>query len=183
MDPSPPSDCPESRDIPLLPPTIIVVHPREKRRKCTVRHLAETTGYVFWKFPKRGPEPVTGYVRLALDGPLLSPADAAGGLLLLDGTWHLARRMEPFFRDVPPRSLGPWQTAYPRVSKVFDDPSAGLATIEALYAARVQLGLPVAGLLSHYHWQEEFESLNRDLISSYSPASQQIHLSTSSSVR
>ena len=71
---------------PLITPTIIVVHPREKRRKCTVRHLLDTAGYVFWKFPKRGPEPVTGYVRLAMTGPLLSPADAPGGLLLLDGT-------------------------------------------------------------------------------------------------
>ncbi len=148
-------------------PIIMVVHPREKKRKCTVRHLRERSGFVFWKFPKRGVESVADYVRLGLGGPELGLEDANQGLLMLDGTWKLAARMEPFFNDVPLRSLGPWQTAYPRVSKVFDDPSTGLATIEALFAALVQLQRPTTGILDQYHWGGEFQSLNADLIRHY----------------
>jgi pre-rRNA-processing protein TSR3 len=54
------------------------------------------------------------------------------------------------------RSLGGWETAYPRTSKLFEDPAAGLATIEALVAAYVQMGRPIEGLLEHYQWREEF---------------------------
>ncbi len=150
-----------------VPPTIMVVHPREKKRKCTVRHLREEPGFIFWRFPKRGEESVEGYVRIGMGGPELGPEDDAAGLLILDGTWKLAQRMEPFFQDVPLRSLGPWKTAYPRTSKVFDDPDGGLATVEAVFAANVQLGRPTDGLLSNYHWGEEFQTINADLIAHY----------------
>ena len=152
-------------NVPL--PTVVVVHPREKKRKCTVRHLREQPGYIFWKFPRRGEESLENYVRLGMGGPELGPADADSGLLVLDGTWKLANRMEPFFRDVPIRSLGPWQTAYPRVSKVFDDPDGGLATVEAMFAATVQLQRPQYELLNQYHWCQEFQDLNADLIRRY----------------
>lgn len=146
---------------------IIVVHPREKKRKCTVRHLREQPGYIFWRFPRRGDESVQNYVRIGMGGDELGPADADTGLLILDGTWKLAHRMEPFFQDIPLRSLGPWQTAYPRTSKVFDDPEGGLATVEAIYAAQVQVGRSTTGLLDNYHWANEFVSINADLIDYY----------------
>lgn len=149
------------------PPTIIVVHPREKRRKCTVERLRGRNGFVFWKFPRRGQEPLGGYVRLGLGGPLLSSADRESGLLVLDGTWRLAARMEPSYFELPLRSLAPWQTAYPRTSKVSDDPTGGLATVEALFAALVQMGKPVAGVLDHYHWKREFLEFNRDHLQHY----------------
>lgn len=117
--------------------------------------------FAFWKFPLRGSEPLDGYVRLGLGGPELTPADATHGLLILDGTWRLAEKMEQEFNSVPIRSLGPWETAYPRKSKLFDDPGAGLATIEALFAAYHQMGLPTAGLLDHYYWGEKFLELNQ----------------------
>ena len=147
------------------PPTIIVVHPREKRSKCSVEPLRGRDGFVFWKFPDLGSEPLDGYFRLGLGGPELSRADAGSGLLVLDGTWRLSQRMEPFFRDVPVRTLPPWRTAYPRVSKLFEDPDTGLATIEAVYAAHSILGRETAGLLDHYHWSESFLDLNREQIS------------------
>lgn len=146
------------------PPTIIVVHPKEKRSKCSVEPLRGVTGFAFWKFPRRGPEPLTGYVRLGFDGPLLSPADGERGLLILDATWRLAERMEAEFADVPVRSLRPWKTAYPRVSKIHDDPTAGLATIEALYAAYVQSGRPTVRLLDQYRWKDQFLELNSELL-------------------
>jgi pre-rRNA-processing protein TSR3 len=142
------------------PPTIFVIHPREKRSKCTLEPLRGKPGFVFWKFPKVGPEPLTGYVRLGLDGPPLGPADAPGGLLVLDGTWRLAERMESQFTSIPVRSLPVWQTAYPRVSKLFEDPGAGLATIEALFVAYHVMGRETSGLLDGYLWGAEFLQRN-----------------------
>jgi pre-rRNA-processing protein TSR3 len=143
-----------------LPPTIIVVHPKEKRSKCTVEPLRGREGFRFWKFPVRGDDPLAGYVRVGLGGPQLTPEHRANGLLFLDATWRLADRMSAEFADLPVFSLEAWESAYPRVSKLFVDPSGGLATIEAIYAAYVQTGRNPAGLLDHYRWGDEF--LNRN---------------------
>lgn len=152
--------------LPSIPPTILVVHPRENRRKCSIEPLRGREGFEFWNFPQRGPQPLQGYVRLGLGGPQLCHEDVSRGLLLLDGSWRWAARMEADYADVPVRSLGPWLTAYPRVSKLFDDPAAGLATIEALFAALTQMGRPTQGLLDSYRWREEFLRLNADLVNS-----------------
>lgn len=143
-----------------MPPTIIVVHPKEKRSKCTVEPLRGRKDFVFWTFPERGPQPLEGYVRLGLGGPELSKDDAARGLLVLDGTWRLAEKMEADYQDVPVRTLPAWETAYPRVSKLFEDPLGGLATIEAVYAAHHILGRDVSGLLDEYHWRDRFVAEN-----------------------
>ena len=153
-----------------MPPTIIVVHPKERRSKCSVEPLRGRDGFVFWKFPQRGSEPLDGYVRLGLGGPELSQSDAASGLLVLDGTWRLAREMESQYADVPVRTLPPWVTAYPRVSKLFEDPHGGLATIEAVFAAYAIVGRDTAGLLDHYRWANTFRDLNRDRLASVPPS-------------
>ena len=148
-----------------MPPTITVVHPKERRSKCTVEPLRGRPGFVFWKWPRRGPEPLAGYVRLGIDGPELSSQDADRGLLVLDGTWKLASKMEPDFADLPIRRLpGHWRSAYPRVSKLTEDPASGLATIEAIYAAYRILGRDTTGLLDDYYWKEEFLSRNAQSI-------------------
>jgi pre-rRNA-processing protein TSR3 len=141
-------------------PTIIVVHPREKRSKCTVEALRGCEGFVFWTFPDRGPEPLAGYVRLVMEGPVLGADDVDRGLLVLDGTWRLAHRMDKFFHELPPRSLPPIHTAYPRTSRIKPDPPGGLATIEAIYAAYRLLGRPCERLLDQYHWAGEFLARN-----------------------
>jgi pre-rRNA-processing protein TSR3 len=146
------------------PSTIIVVHPRERRSKCSVEPLRGRDGFTFWTFPKRGFEPLDGYVRLGFGGPLLTPADAFAGLLVLDATWKYAERMERDYAAVPVRSLLPWRTAYPRTSKLFTDPAGGLATIEAIYAAYVQMGRDPGGLLDTYRWGKEFLAQNAELI-------------------
>ncbi|MAG93761.1 MAG: hypothetical protein CMJ48_08440 [Planctomycetaceae bacterium] len=142
------------------PPTILVVHPKERRKKCTLEPLRGREGFVFRKYPRRGPEPLDNYVQLGFGGPEISPADADSGLLLLDGTWRFADAMLADYQDVPVRSLPAWKTAYPRVSKLFDDPDGGLATIEALWLAYHLMGRSTEGLLDAYHWADEFLTIN-----------------------
>lgn len=148
----------------LSPPTIIVIHPKEKRSKCSVEPLRGRDDFIFWKFPKQGEQPLDNYVRLGLGGPILgeSESDKEGGLLVLDGTWKLAGKMEADYQDVPIRSLPPWQTAYPRHSKLYEDPQSGLATIEAVFIALHLMGRPTDGLLDEYYWKEKFLELNSD---------------------
>ena len=153
-----------SRDAPgpcsTTPPTIFVVHPRERRSKCSVEALRGRDGFIFWTFPSRGPESLEGYVRLGMGGPVIGPEDADGGLLILDGTWRLASKMEPDYAGMPVRSLPELRTAYPRTSKLFTDPTGGLATIEALWAAYRLMGRPTDELLDHYQWADQFVDAN-----------------------
>ena len=114
---------------PRFSPTVIIVHPREKRSKCSVEALRGRDNFSFYTFPNNVTVPLDTYVRLGMDGEELSEADAAAGLLVLDGTWKLAKKMEPFYQDVPIRTLPNTRTAYPRTSKIFDDPVGGLATV------------------------------------------------------
>lgn len=143
-----------------FPPTIVVVHPKERRSKCSVAPLRGRDDFLFRTYPKQGPESLDRYVRLGIGGEVLSPNDAQHGLLVLDGTWRWAAAMESDYEHVPLRSLPEIHTAYPRVSKTFDDPAGGLATVEAIYAAYQLMGRNVAGLLDDYHWADEFLSLN-----------------------
>ena len=142
------------------PPTVIVRHPKENPRKCSILPLRGRPDLVFLQHPVKERPPLDGYVRLAAEGPALSAADADRGLLLLDGSWRWAGAMTRSFLDVPPRSLHGWRTAYPRVSKLGTDPDNGLASVEALYLAYHVLGRPTAGLLDHYRWAEAFLRLN-----------------------
>lgn len=146
---------------PSFRPTVIVVHPRERRAKCSVRPLKGRADFAFCNFP-RMPYDLTGYVRLGLGGPVLRHDDAGSGLLVLDGTWRHVEPMERLHASIPIRSLPPLQTAYPRSSKVREDPEGGLATIEAIYAAYRLLGRDVTGLLDRYYWASEFITQNKD---------------------
>jgi pre-rRNA-processing protein TSR3 len=144
-----------------FPRTVIVRHAHENPRKCTVMPLRERPDILLVSYPVKKDRPaLEGYVCLAAEGPELSPADAAAGLLLLDGSWRWAGVMARDFADVPPRSLHGFRTAYPRVSKQGTDPDNGLASVEALFLAYHLLGRPTAGLLDHYRWAEEFLNLN-----------------------
>jgi pre-rRNA-processing protein TSR3 len=143
-----------------FPLTVIVRHPHEKARKCSILPLRGRPDLVFLSYPVAAKPPLEAYVRLAADGPELSAADADCGLLLLDGSWRWAEAMTRAFEYVPPRSLHGYRTAYPRVSKQGTDPDNGLASVEALFLAYHLLGRPTAGLLDHYRWADEFLRLN-----------------------
>src|SRR5262245_33214714 len=107
------------------PSTVIVRHPKENPKKCSVMPLKGRADMVFVNYPPKTPPALDGYIRLAAEGPELSPGDAACGVLLLDGSWRWAETMEKAFAHVPPRSLHGWRTAYPRVSKLGTDPHHG----------------------------------------------------------
>jgi len=145
----------------MTPVTIIVRHPKENPKKCSVLPLKGRPDLSFVNYPVKTPLALEGYVRLAAEGPALSAADGDCGILLLDGSWRWAGFMTQTFDHVPPRSLHGYQTAYPRVSKLGTDPDNGLASIEALYLAYHILGRPTAGLLDHYHWADDFLRLNQ----------------------
>ena len=61
------------------PPTIIIVHPKERRSKCSVEPLRGRPDMVFIKYPSPLTIDPNEYVRLAIDGPLLEPFVNAGG--------------------------------------------------------------------------------------------------------
>ncbi len=144
-----------------MPPiTIIVRHPKENPKKCSVLPLKGRPDVRFLGYPVARMPALDGYIRLAADGPPLSAADRDCGILLLDGSWRWADAMTAAFAHVPPRSLSGYRTAYPRVSKRGTDPDNGLASIEALFLAYHILGRPTDGLLDAYRWAREFLELN-----------------------
>jgi len=157
------ADASDSGEAPAesrFPPTIIVVHPKERRSKCSVEPLRGRSDFVFVRFPDPVTLPLDNYVRLGIGGPVLSESDIDAGLLVLDGSWKLAQRMEPFYSHVSVRSLPPLVTAYPRSSKIFPDPSEGLATVEAVYAALRIMNRPAENVLDDYHWKKDFMQRN-----------------------
>jgi pre-rRNA-processing protein TSR3 len=92
-----------------------------------------------------------------LGAPLLSEADAGRPLLLLDSTWRLLPDLEACLVGEPVRRTLPVvETAYPRVSKLVPDPLGGLASVEALFLARLLLGERDESLLEDYYWKTEF---------------------------
>lgn len=144
----------------VFPRTIIIRHAKERTVKCTVWPLRQRPDVLLVPYPVRERPDLTGYVRLAADGPPLSESDSGAGILLLDGSWRYADSMTRDFAEVEPRSLSGWKTAYPRVSRWYEDPDNGLASVEALYLAYHLLGRPTAGLLEHYRWGADFLRLN-----------------------
>lgn len=100
---------------------------------------------------------MTGFTVLALGAPELSAEDAGRPLLLLDSTWRLLPQLEAcLVGEGVRRTLPAVQTAYPRVSKIAEDPHGGLASVEALYLAKLLLGERDDTLLEAYYWRENF---------------------------
>ncbi len=146
---------PETADYGVL----VVRHPRENRRKCTLEPLRDRPWIRFQTFrPGRPIELAKLHILLEVGAPPLTPGDAGPPLLLLDATWRLLPAMRRAVRGpVVARSLPEGlATAYPRRSKTFADPARGLASVEALYAALRILGRRDDTLLEAYHWRETF---------------------------
>jgi pre-rRNA-processing protein TSR3 len=144
-------------------PTTVIRHPKERISKCSLRPLHDRPEMTFLRARSGTRFDATGFVLLAIDAPPLAAADSGQPLLLLDATWRWLPQLEacvtgaPIRRSIP----GALTTAYPRKSKVFDDPVRGLASIEALYVARRILGDDDTSLLDGYRWREEFLAIVR----------------------
>lgn len=143
-----------------MPPvkTVVIRHPNENLAKCSLTPLHDRPEITFEVGAGDFRFDATGYIVLAVDAPVISPADAGKPLLLLDTTWALLPKLlnrltgTPLYRSLPPDV----RTAYPRVSKMHKDPAAGLASVEALYLARKLLGDDDLTLLDGYYWKDEF---------------------------
>lgn len=149
----------------LFPPTIILRHRRENLKKCSLSGLESRSDMQFYAYPLKVSLPnLTNYVILSLEGPELNLSDREYGIVLVDGSWRHAVKMLQFINrlvDVPKRSLPKeWKTAYPRRQEDCQDPTRGLASIEALYAAYTITGRDASRLLDHYYWRDSFLKQN-----------------------
>lgn len=157
----------------MTPAILIVVRRGEDPAKCTVRPLRGTPGLEFLPYPLRSQPDLSRHLLLAPDAPPLSPEDAGRPLLLLDASWRHAAKMRKSVEPGEARSIPPgWKTAYPRRSKTHADPDAGLATVEALFAALCTLGFRDDSLLRFYPWRAAFLELNHDLLTALDPPSE-----------
>lgn len=145
---------------------LILRHRRENLKKCTLTGLETKAGLLFYTYPTDTLPDLSNCLLLKVGAPVLTREDANKSLFLIDGTWRLASVME---KQLPcpleARSLPPgWKTAYPRRQTECPNPEEGLASLEALYAASLILGLETEGLLDRYHWKEPFLAKNSNLI-------------------
>jgi pre-rRNA-processing protein TSR3 len=136
---------------------VIIRHPKEKRSKCSLTPLEGRSDMKFYRAREGWEFNASGYTVLGLDAPVLSNEDAARPLLLLDSSWRLLPRLEACLTGhAVRRSLPNVTTAYPRTSKIAEDPMGGLASVEALYLARLLIGARDDSLLVDYYWKNSF---------------------------
>ncbi len=146
-----------------MKPTLIYRHRRENLAKCSLTPLMERDDFRFLTYPTDPLPDLSGYLALQVGAPPLTREDAGYGLFLIDATWRLAAVMERACPNIEKRSLpSHFRTAYPRRQTGCLDPACGLASIEAIYLARLILGSPVDGILDQYYWRDEFLRLNID---------------------
>jgi pre-rRNA-processing protein TSR3 len=140
---------------------LIYRDPRESTRRCSLTPLRGLPGLRFVEHRPPARLDVGERTLLHPEGELLTAADARRGLLLVDCAW---RRVDPLLASLDGtlhrRRLPELTTAYPRRSKLFQDPAAGLASVEALYAALWILGEPRPELLAGYHFAAAFLEAN-----------------------
>ena len=145
-------------------PTIILRHRRENLKKCSLRGLEHREDLLFFTYPIATLPKLSNYVLLSMNGPSLTIKDRDKGVFLIDGTWRYATKMEAncsLPETIERRSLpGNLLTAYPRRQEDCSDPTRGLASVEALFAAYVILKRNPEGLLDHYYWKADFLKLN-----------------------
>lgn len=149
------------------PRIAILRDPREDTRKCSLRTLHGRPDVAFHRWRADRTWDATGRLLLAVDAPVLTPADVAlapAGLVLVDCSWRRVPSLRRAITGAPvERSLPPLLTAYPRTSRAGSDPDAGLASIEALYAAVAILWGADPSLLDGYRFMDAYLARNPDL--------------------
>ena len=144
---------------------LILRDPRESVAKCSLTPLREQGLVRVVEYHCARRLAAGERVLLHHEGDELGPADRGRDLFLIDCSW---RRVPSLLRTVDGvlhrRRLPPFESAYPRRSKTYRDPSHGLASVEALFAATLSLGCPRPELLRDYRWREAFLAVNVALI-------------------
>ena len=149
----------------------IVIMDREVRSKCSIYPLRYREDLRFMHsnhIPELPEDTFADHILLHVDGEPLTLKDRNTPMILIDASWKRALYLAKFpqFQNLQKRSLCSITTSYPRVSKLYKMPGNGLASVEALYIARIILGKEDITLLDHYHWREQFLESNKDLIAS-----------------
>jgi pre-rRNA-processing protein TSR3 len=135
--------------------------PREQLAKCSLTPLRGKPGIRFVDYHPEIELDPGERILLHIDGAELSTADRGRGLLLIDCAWRRVPTLQRRLTRAPLlRRLPPLVTAYPRKSKLFEDPAAGLASVEALYAAVHVLWGPRLDLLDEYRDRAAFLAAN-----------------------
>lgn len=158
------------RGIVLLMPgpldVLILRDPRESPKKCSLIPLKGTPGVEFSEYRSDRTLDAAGRVLLDPAAEPITAEDRGLPLLVLDSSWRRLPKLSATVVGAPRRRrLPPLKTAYPRRSRDFEDPSEGLASVEALYAALVLLGHEgIDHLLDDYRWKDEFLELNAEVL-------------------
>ncbi|QDU68842.1 ribosome biogenesis domain-containing protein [Engelhardtia mirabilis] len=143
---------------------LILRDPKESWKRCSLAPLRALEGVRFVSYRPDLRLDVGDRVLLDPAAPELGESDRGRRLFLIDSSWRrLAALRSTVVGHPVARSLPPMRTAYPRRSRTFDDPEAGLASIEALFAACHFLGHADPQLLEGYHFAREFLDLNPEL--------------------
>lgn len=151
-------------------PTIILRHRRENLKKCSLSGLESRLDMQFFTYPiDHTLPPLSDYILLSLDAPVLSDQDQNRGLFLIDATWRYAKMIaSQVVTPLKQRSLPPeLETSYPRRQTDCSDPNRGLASAEALYTAYLLTGRNPKGLLDHYYWKGAFLQKNAPFFKKY----------------
>lgn len=112
------SSLPHTLPAPAIQPpqTVILVHPRERRSKCSVEPLRKSPDFVFVKWPEPFPVSLTGYVHSALVAPYCLMRIASAGCCCWTGpgdwlpTWCPTASTSPYAHC--PQSSPPTQDAH-----------------------------------------------------------------------
>lgn len=140
-----------------MTPISVIRHPKERRSKCSLTPLEGRSDFSFYRARPGWTFDVSDFTILALDAPEMSEADAGRPLLLLDSAWRLLPQVEAcLVGQGVRRTLPAVATAYPRISKIAKDPHGGLASVEALYLAKLMIGQRDDDLLQSYYWAPDF---------------------------
>jgi pre-rRNA-processing protein TSR3 len=140
---------------------LIYRDPRESAAKCSLTPLRGLPGLTFVTHRVERRVDVGARLLLHPEGELLTPADIGLPLLLVDCSWRRVPQLLSMLDGrFTRRRLPTLATAYPRRSRQFEDPTSGLASVEALYAALAILGDPRPELLAKYRWAQAFLDAN-----------------------
>jgi pre-rRNA-processing protein TSR3 len=157
----------------------IVVDHSETANKCTVLPLSYRKDFAIHRFHDNDPSlTLQSHILLHHNGEPLDELDLSGvrQIAVIDSIWRRLPLIQnsiaaplPILAKIP---FG-FKTAYPRRSKIendLNDPSGGLATIEAIFIAAALVGRWDLSLLREYYFADQFIADNIDAFKQYGVA-------------